>query len=148
MQMQPILTYRMDLHKVVLSSLYHNKQNGSYMLVIKKLDQVTKSALAPETLALSEAATSVLIAALQPDTFRLSRLPEVLCKAENASLVETLNTLNLVSDQCLRIDMARVKEMMAKKEIQTEWIKGRELVSSCLIKVGASSEGLKDLLHE
>ena len=44
--------------------------------------------------------------------------------------------------------MARVKEMMAKKEIQTEWIKGKEQVVDCLTKVKASYESLRDLLHE
>ena len=82
------------------------------------------------------------------ETFRLPRLPEVLCKTDNASLVETLNSSNLLSDQHLRIDEARVKKMMAKKEIQTEWIKGKEQVADCLTKVGASSESLRDLLHE
>ena len=52
------------------------------------------------------------------ETFRLPRLPEVLCKTENAFLAETLNSASLVSDQHLRIDVARVKEMMTK-EIQT-----------------------------
>ena len=115
----------------------------------KKLDRVTKSPLASETLALGEAADAgVLIAAMLQETFRLPRLPEVLCKTDNASLVETLKSSNLVSDRRLRIDVARVKEMMAKKEIQTEWIKGREQVADCLTKVGASSESLRDLLHE
>ena len=44
--------------------------------------------------------------------------------------------------------MARVKEMIAKKEIQSEWIKGKEQIADCLTKVGASSESLKDMLHE
>ena len=48
------------------------------------------------------------------ETFRLPRLPEVLCKTDYVSLIDTLNS-NLVSDQHLRIDVARVKEMIAKK---------------------------------
>ena len=43
----------------------------------------------------------------------------------NVSLIETLNSSNLISDWHVRIDVARVKEMMAKKEIQTGWIKGK-----------------------
>ena len=51
------------------------------MLVIKKFDQVTKSPLAAETLALSEAAEAdVLIAAILQETFRLPKLPEVFVK--------------------------------------------------------------------
>ena len=36
------------------------------------------------------------------------------------------NSSNLVSNWHLRIDGAIVKEMMGKKEIQTEWIKGKK----------------------
>ena len=72
------------------------------------------------------------------ETFRLPRLPEGLCKTDN---------LPLVSGQCLRFDVTRVKEMMAK-EIQTEWIKEEEQVVDCLTKVGASFENLRNLLHE
>ena len=56
-------------------------------------------------------------------------------KIDNTSLIETLNSSNLLSDWHLRIDVARVKEMMAKKEIHAEWIKGKEQVVDCLTKV-------------
>lgn len=76
----------------------------------KKLDHVTKSPLASETLALGEAADAgILIAAMLQEIFRLPRLSEVLCKTDNASLVETLNSSNLVSDRHLRVDVARLK---------------------------------------
>ena len=64
------------------------------------------------------------------ETFRIPRLLEVLCKTDSASLIELLNSSNMVSDRHLIIDVARVKEMMAKKEIQTEWIKGKEQVAN------------------
>ena len=84
----------------------------------KKLDWVTKSLLASETLALSKAAEAgVLIAVMLQETFRLSRLPEVFYKTDNVSLIETINSWNLVRDWCPRIDVAWVKEMMVKKEI-------------------------------
>ena len=82
------------------------------MLVIKKLDRITKIPSASKTL--------------------------TLCRVTN-----------LVSDQCLKIEVVRVKKkMMAKKEIQTEWIKGKEQIADYQIKVGAFSESLRDLLHK
>ena len=81
----------------------------------KKLERVTK------TLVFIEAANiGVLIAVMLQEIFRQLRLPEVLCTTDNASPVETLKSLNLVNDQHLRVDVARVKEMMARKESQTE----------------------------
>ena len=63
----------------------------------KKLDQVIKSSLASETLVLGEAADAgVSIAAMLQETFRLPRQLEVVCKTDNASLVETSS--NLLSD--------------------------------------------------
>ncbi|GAB1599998.1 hypothetical protein Ahia01_000277300 [Argonauta hians] len=107
----------------------------------KKLDRVTKSPLASETLALNEAADAgVLISAMLQEIFRLPKLPEVLCKTDNASLVETLKSSNLVSDRRLRIDVARVKEMIAKEEIQIQWIRRQEQIADCLTKMGASTE--------
>ena len=47
----------------------------------------------------------------------------LLLKINLYTFVETLKSSNLVSDQYLRVDVARVKKMMAK-EIQTEWIRG------------------------
>lgn len=115
----------------------------------KKLDRVTKSPLASETLALNEGADAgVLTAVMIQEVFQLSKLPDVLCKTDNASLVETLNSNNLVSDRRLRIDVARLKEMKSRGEIQIEWIKGCDQVSDCLTKAGASSELLRDLLNQ
>ena len=79
----------------------------------KKLDRVTKSPLATPTLEFCEVADAgVLIAVMLQEIFRLSILPEVLRKTDNASLVETLKLSNLVVDWHLRVDEARVKEVM------------------------------------
>ena len=60
---------------------------------------MTKCPFTSETLALSKAAeTRVLIAAMLQETFRQTRLPKVLYKTDNASLVEILNSSNLVND--------------------------------------------------
>ena len=67
-------------------------------------------------------------------------------ETNNTSMVEILNSSNFLRDQHLIDDVAKVKEMMTKKGIQTEWIKGCEQISDCLTKVGASCEILSDLL--
>ena len=115
----------------------------------KRLERVTKSPLASETLALSEAADAgLLIGAMLQEIFKLCKLPNVLCKTDNSSLVDTLNTTNLVSDKRLRIDISRIKEMKNNNEIEIHWIRGREQVSDCLTKAGASTEILRNILHQ
>lgn len=56
---------------------------------------MANSALVPETLGLSKTANAdVLIAAMSQKVFQLPRLNEALCKTENASLIEILNSIN------------------------------------------------------
>ena len=93
----------------------------------KKLNRVTKSPLASETLALSEAADSgFLIASMIQEMFSLSSFPKVECYTDNASLTETLRTSKIVSDKRLRVDIARLREMVAEGEIIVKWVEGKE----------------------
>ena len=97
--------------------------------LLNKFDRVAKNSLASETFVFSDAAAAgVLIAAMLQEIFRLLRLPEVLYETDNASLVGTLKSSNFMSDQHLRVDVARMKEMLVKEEIHSEWIWGTEQV--------------------
>ena len=73
MQMQPMLAWKMDLHRVILSFFVHDMTNRMAPILrsSKKLDRVTKSPLASETLALSEVA--VLIGTTLQEAFRLPK---------------------------------------------------------------------------
>ena len=145
------------------ASLEDGASQGAYIIFVKgkgdkmapiswsskRLDRVTKSPIASETLALSEGADAgVLIAAMLQETFKLPKLPNVNCKTDNASLVETLSSDNLVKDKRLRIDIARIKEMIQNEEICVEWVKGNEQISDCLTKSGASSASLRECMHQ
>lgn len=114
----------------------------------KKLDRVTKSPIASECLSVSEVADAgFLIAVLLQEVFQLHQLPNVNVKTDNSSLVETLHSSNLVGDKRLRVDIARIKEMMQRKEISVSWIRGTDQISDCLTKSGASSQSLLDVLN-
>ena len=114
----------------------------------KKLDRVTKSPLASECLALSEAADAgFLIAVLLQEVFQLAKIPTVNVKTDNNSLVDTLHSDNLVSDKRLRVDISRIKEMISLKEINVSWVRGCEQISDCLTKSGASTKSLIDILN-
>ena len=114
----------------------------------KKLDRVTRSPLASEAVALNEAADAAfLISAMIQEVFQLPNFPPVLCRTDSASLVETLQSTNLVNDKRLRIDVARLREMEKLNEVQIEWVKGIEQLSDPLTKSGASAELLREVLH-
>jgi len=74
--------------------------------------------LSSETLALGEAADSgFLIASMIGEIFSLSSFPKVECYTDNVSLTETLITSKNVNDKRLRVEIARLREMVAEGEI-------------------------------
>ena len=143
------------------ASLEDGSSQGGYIIFVvgdervapiswqsKKLDRVTKSPLASEALALNEAADAGFLAsAMLQEIFQLRKLPPVTCKTDNSSLVQTLNSSNIVADKRLRVDISRLKEMMVKEEIKVEWIEGFKQVADVMTKAGASSELLRDILN-
>ena len=96
----------------------------------KKLARVTKTPLASETLALCEGADAAFLVASQlTEMFGLSKMPEINCFVDNVSLKETLNTSTIVSDKRLRVDIARLREMVHRGEIQVSWIEGKRQIA-------------------
>ena len=93
----------------------------------KKLDRVRKRPLASETLALSEAADAgFFISSLVQETFGMAVLPPVRCYTDNVSLTNALGTTNIVSDRRLRVNMARLREMVSGEGvIEVFWIDGQ-----------------------
>ena len=114
----------------------------------KKLNRVTKSPLASETLALNEGADAgFLVAALVQEIFKLSFLPSVECYTDNSSLEETIHTSNIISDRRLRMDMSRVREMVREEEIKVFWLDAKDQLADALTKRGASTARLLEVLQ-
>ena len=114
----------------------------------KKLNRVTKSPLASETLALAEAADAAfLVSKMLQEVFQLETAPEIECLTDNASLTATIKTSTTVTDKRLRVDIARLREMVDKSEITISWVDGKEQLADCLTKRGASSQRLLEVLE-
>ena len=114
----------------------------------KRLYRVTKSPLASETLALCEGADAgFLVSSLVREIFNLPSLPPVQCYTDNRSLTDTLVTTKVISDRRLRVDVARLREMISEKEICVTWVDGKNQVADALTKRGASSESLIEVLN-
>ena len=110
---------------------------------------MTKRPLASDTLALSEGADmGFLVASMLQEIFRFSSRPQVLCLTDNSSLTQTLETSNSVSDMRLRVDIARLREMIREDEITVQWIPGRLQIADSLTKRGASTMELLIVLSE
>ena len=114
----------------------------------KRLYRVTKSPLASETLALSEGADAgFYVSSLVQEIFNLPSFPSVKCFTDNRSLTDTLVTTRVITDRRLRVDVARLREMVAEKEIDVAWVNGRSQVADALTKRGASSASLVEVLN-
>ena len=124
--------------------------NGSITPIMwqsKKLNRVTKSPLASETMELAEAADGgFLIASMVQEVFRLGRLPEIECITDNRSVTEFLKTSHVIQDTRLRVDVARIREMLKLKEISVKWVKNDFQLADPLTKAGASSSKLLEVL--
>ena len=113
----------------------------------KKLNRVTNSPLGSETLALGEAADAgFLIASMIQEIFNLPKFPVIKCFTDNKSLFSTLKTTKINPDKRLRVDIARIREMVTKKEIVVSWVNGENQLADCLTKRGASPRKLTETL--
>ena len=106
----------------------------------KKLNRVTKSPLASETLAVSEAADAgYLVACMISEIFALSKPVTIKCYTDNKWLYESVQSTTIPSDRRLRVDLSRIREMVNQSEVELFWINGKHQVADCLTKRGASS---------
>ena len=96
---------------------------------------------------LAEAADGgFLIASMVQEVFRLGRLPEIECITDNRSVTEFLKTSHVIQDTRLRVDVARIREMLKLKEISVKWVKNDFQLADPLTKAGASSSKLLEVL--
>ena len=114
----------------------------------KKLDRVTKSPLASETMALSEAADAGhFVAKMTAEVFSLKSAPSVTCYTDSKSLVDNLQSSKIIQDMRIRVDVARIREMVHLGEIQVIWVNKTKQLADPLTKAGASATRLLEVLR-
>ena len=135
------------------ASLEDGSSQGAYLVGIKgkkglipvswqskKLNRVTKSPIASEAAALCDGADAAyLVSATLKEIFR-NHIVRVKCKTDNKSLMDTLKTMKVHSDKRLRVDVSRLREMVAEDEIRVEWIPRQLQIADALTKRGASAD--------
>lgn len=112
----------------------------------KKLDRVVKSPFAAETLAQADVADAgVLVAKMLEE---MTGRTKVIVKSltDSQSLIDNLESSRVVQDFRLRVDLARLKEMIEVNEIRMEWIDKSEQLADPLTKAGASNKRLCEVL--
>ena len=126
----------------------NNKRVAPMTWQSKKLSRVTKSPIASEALALGEAVDSgYLIASMVREVFSLPTLPLLTGLTDNKSLKDTLYSTHIVEDPRLRVDIARIREMIEKKELDVVWIPKEKQLADVATKMGACSAALLEVLE-
>ena len=113
----------------------------------KKLRRGTKSPLASEILAVGEASDAgVLLSKTIMEAYRLSKPPAVICYTDSKSLIENLKSSNTVEDMSVRVEVARLREMVNLGELTYQWVRSQHNLADALTKRTASSEELLGVL--
>ena len=109
----------------------------------RKIRRVVKSTLAAETLALADCVDEAIhITGLISEILNIPML-KIYCYVDNRSLVDALKSSKPVDGKRLRIEMAVIKEMISKHEIESvTWIPTSSMIANCLTKGGASVKTL------
>ena len=113
----------------------------------KKLERVTKSPLASEVSAVADAADSgYLIAEMTKEIFNLKKRPKIIVFTDSKSLQQHLQSTRTIQDARLRVDIARLKQMMDLEEIEMRWVCSKSQLADSLTKKGSSAAQLIKVL--
>ena len=70
------------------------------------------------------------------------------CRTDSQSLYNAVYSMTSLLDKRLRVDMAILREMVQRNEIQAiTWIPTSKQIADCLTKRGSSSIKLLEVLH-
>ena len=116
-----------------------------------KIARVVKSTLAAETLAFVDGAEKAyLMSKLLAEILHNKKKSylTIECRTDNKSLFQAAYTLKTLKDSRLNVEMAIVRQMLEREEIELFWIKAKEQLADILTKKGASSLTLLKVLQE
>ena len=123
-----------------------NNTSAPYSWASHKLKRVVKSSLGAETLALQEAAGDAIFLKQILQEICCEEIP-IICRIDNQSLFDNLQTTNSVEDKRLQLDICYLRDMIERKEINAiTWIPTDVQLADCLTKRSASSQELIHIL--
>ncbi len=112
----------------------------------KKIKRIVHSTLAAETLSMEEGTgTAFYVLNILSDIVPCCKTINVV--TDNKSLYDTTHSKKPTIDKRLRVDIAGIKEMLEKKEIDIKAVPGKEQLSDVLTKKGASPHMLLSVLR-
>ena len=82
------------------------------------------------------------------EILRLPDIPIVHVFTDSKSLIENIVSTKIPSDRRLRVDVARLREMCSKGEIELHYVYGKNQITDSLTKHSASYYKLVDVLSK
>ena len=132
-------------HIVFLSDKVHNSVPISWNS--KKIRRVVRSTLSAETLATVDALDSAyLISNILKEVLPYS-VPITLF-TDNKSMFDSIRTTNYVLDKRLRVEIASLREMYERNEVDFRWIETDKQLADLLTKKGGAKFKLLSALRE
>ena len=127
----------------VIVFLSGNEQTAPVCWSSKKLKRVTKSPLASEVSVLADTGdTAQLVASMVKEIFALQCIPQITCFTDSNSLTDHLESYKVIEDARLRVDIARLREMIDLGEIKVTLVSGKQQLADSFTKAGVCTEKL------
>ena len=80
------------------------------------------------------------------EVFGTKELPKIELRTDSKSLQEHLETKKVIQDPRLRVDTARLREMIEIGEVEINWVPTRLMLADALTKKDASTELLRQVV--
>ena len=111
-----------------------------------KIKRVVRSTIAAETLAfLDGSERAVVLAQAVGEIYGIRKVP-ITGITDNKSLYDSAHTTKTLTDPRLKVDMAIVRQMVEREEVQIRWVQKEEQLADCLTKQGASAHKIQQAL--
>ena len=110
-----------------------------------KIKRIVRSSTAAESLALSDALDDALYLR---EVFAelLGKTLQIFAYIDNKNLHSVIHSTTAITEKRLRIEVAAIKEMIARKEISVHWVPTTDQLADSLTKRGSHTRKLIDVL--
>lgn len=76
----------------------------------------------------------------------MKKMPKIKLRTDSKSLIENMQSTKVIQDPRLRVDVARLKQMVKLGEIDVTWVPSELQLADSLTKKGASADQLVKVL--
>ena len=149
-------------HDASYANLHDGGSQGSYIILLtdnnykkfapiswqsKRIKRVVKSTLAAETLSLVEAAEAAFWIQNLYNEITNNKGCSIECRTDSQSLYNAVKSSTPITDRRLRVDMAILREMLAKEEInKILWLPSANQIADPMTKKGGCTEKLLEVI--